>query len=125
MRNKRIIPAVAGIILLGLLAAAYYFFDPMEAKWMPKCLWRVATGTDCPGCGSQRMAHALMHGDFAGAWHANAYAMCMLPLILFLLWLEMAGESHPKLYARVHRQWVIAALGASVIVWWIARNIAA
>lgn len=125
MRNtgKRTYLALAVGILAVALATAYYFFDPVEAKWMPKCIWKVATGTDCPGCGSQRMAHALMHGDISGAWHANAYALCMIPVIIFLLWLEFAKGHHQRLYAAIHRPAVITSLLATIFLWWVVRNI--
>lgn len=111
------------VMLLMVLASVYYFIDPMEVRWMPRCIWKVATGTDCPGCGSQRMAHALMHGDFSTALHANAYAFCMLPLIVGLVWLEFSRERHPRLYRLVHAPAVIWALGISVLVWWVVRNL--
>ncbi|MDE5840938.1 MAG: DUF2752 domain-containing protein, partial [Muribaculaceae bacterium] len=73
MYSKRVFLSFLVLSMALALAAVYYFFDPVEAGWMPRCIWKVTTGTDCPGCGSQRMAHALMHGDIAGAWRANAY----------------------------------------------------
>ena len=123
MRNRRIVWAVAVSVVLVALAVVYFFVDPMEVRWMPRCLWKVVTGTDCPGCGSQRMAHALMHGDLHGAWQANAYALCMLPLIVVMLWLEIFRERHPLLYGRLHSPVFIWTLAASVGVWWIARNL--
>lgn len=121
--GKRTILALILGTLAVALATAYYFIDPVEVRWMPRCLWKVATGTDCPGCGSQRMAHALMHGDFLAAWHANAYALCMIPVILFLIWLEFAKDKYPKLYVAVHRPAVITSLMATIILWWIFRNL--
>ncbi|MDE7347194.1 MAG: DUF2752 domain-containing protein [Muribaculaceae bacterium] len=110
-------------LMVVLLAGIYFFIDPVEVKWMPRCIWKVATGTDCPGCGSQRMAHALMHGDIAGAWKANAYALCMLPAVGLLLWLELFRERYPGMYRIIHSPAVIWVLTASVVVWWIARNV--
>lgn len=123
MRDKRIVWAVAFAVMLAMLGVVYFFIDPMEVKWMPRCIWKVATGTDCPGCGSQRMAHALMHGDFRAAWQANAYAFCMLPLIGGMIWLEFSRERHPRLYRIVHTPAVIWVLVASVLVWWVVRNL--
>lgn len=123
MLSKRSVVAISIICLAIALAVAYYFFDPVEVSWMPRCIWKVATGTDCPGCGSQRMAHSLMHGDFNGAWHANAYALCMIPLIGFLIWLEFIREKYPGLYRRVHSPFVIWTLVVSVFAWWILRNL--
>lgn len=123
MRSRRTLLAIVLVALAVMLGIVYYFFDPIEARWMPRCLWKVATGTDCPGCGSQRMAHALVHGDMAGAWHANGYAMCMIPLVGCMLGLELNRERWPKLYRKVHAPWVIWTLAASVVVWWIVRNL--
>lgn len=123
MRDRKTVWTVAFVALMVVLAVIYYFVDPMEVRWMPKCIWRMATGTDCPGCGSQRMAHALTHGDLRGAWHANAYALCMLPLIGFMIWLEVVRERHPRLYGTVHSPVAVQALVASVLIWWVARNL--
>lgn len=123
MRDKRIVWATAFAVLMALLAGVYFFVDPMEVRWMPKCIWKVATGTDCPGCGSQRMAHALMHGDLRAAWQANAYALCMLPLISGMVWLEFSRDRHPRLYGCVHSPIVIWSLAVSVFLWWIMRNL--
>lgn len=123
MRDRRVLLPVVVLLVLVLLAAVYFFVDPMEVRWMPKCIWKVATGTECPGCGSQRMAHALMHGDLKGAWHANAYAFCLLPLIALMLWLELYRERYPRLYGGVHSPVVIRVIVASVFIWWIVRNL--
>lgn len=123
MRDKKIVWATAFAVFMALLAGVYFFVDPMEVRWMPKCIWKVATGTDCPGCGSQRMAHALMHGDLRAAWQANAYALCMLPLISGMVWLEFSRDRHPRLYGCVHSPAVIWILAVSVFLWWIVRNL--
>ncbi len=123
MLSKRAWVAAIIAALAIVLAIVYYYFDPVEARWMPRCLWKVATGTDCPGCGSQRMAHALVHGDILGAWHANAFALCIIPLIGLLLVMELNREKYPKLYRKVHAPWVIWTLAAAVLIWWILRNV--
>lgn len=110
----------AGAVAAGCV---YYFFDPAEARWMPRCLWKTLTGTDCPGCGSQRMLHALTHGDIQAAFHANAFAVCMIPVVIFFIWLELTSERHPSLYARIHRPCLIWLFAAIVLAWWILRNL--
>lgn len=39
------------------------------------CLLKVTTGWDCPLCGGTRMGSALFHGDLAGAWSYNPFAL--------------------------------------------------
>lgn len=90
---------------------------------MPKCVWKTLTGTDCPGCGTQRMAHALLRGDLAAAWRANALALLALPVIAFLFWIELNRARHPRLYMRLHRPATTYILLALILAWWIFRNI--
>lgn len=123
MPDRRTFWIAALVALVVVLAVIYYFVDPMEVRWMPKCFWKMMTGTECPGCGSQRMAHALTHGDLRGAWEANAYALCMVPLICFMVWLEFFRERHPRLYRRVYAPVAVWMLVASVLVWWVVRNL--
>lgn len=104
------------------MAAVYFMFDPSETRWMPRCLWKTLTGWDCPGCGTQRMTHALLHGDLAAAWHANAFALCLLPLIAGYLYLELAHPRHRRLYARFHHPMVMPLLATAVVLWTILRN---
>ena len=56
-------------ILIGLLACAalveltlLWFYNPSETKIFLPCLFRLATGLPCPGCGMQRAIHLLLHG---------------------------------------------------------------
>lgn len=114
----------------GVLAAAvaavgclYYFFDPAGSAWMPKCVFHALTGWECPGCGSQRMLHALLHGDLPEAWRANGFLMCMLPLLALMAFAAVARESHPRLYMRLNSLPVIIAISVAIAVWGILRNL--
>ena len=56
----------AGLIVLGIIAV-YLIFDPTQSDLFPKCPFMMLTGLKCPGCGSQRVIHALLNGDVAAA----------------------------------------------------------
>ncbi len=75
------------------------------------------------GCGSQRMLHALLHGDFAGAFRANAFGMVMLPVIALMLYAETQRLRHPRLYARLFSPKVMTLIIALMVAWLILRNI--
>lgn len=116
----------APIVLIGLLAAlaaVYFLFDPMEAKWMPKCMFYMVTGWECPGCGSQRAVHALLHGDIADAFRANAMLLVMIPLLIVLAFLELFGNRGSGLYRRLHHPALILAIAAVIILWGVVRNL--
>lgn len=114
------------LIIIGFVLAlivVYAIFDPSGSVLFPKCFFYQITGWQCPGCGSQRMFHALLHGDIASAWHYNAYLFCLLPVILFLLWLELTRKKRPQLYRRVYSMPVIWTFIVLTLTWFVARNL--
>lgn len=111
-----------GILAAGV-AVLYFVIDPATSRFMPKCLFKVVTGMDCPGCGSQRMLHSLLRGDLGEAWHYNALFVALIPVLIFLLVVETGREKWPKFYLSVFRPWLSIAFGVLLAVWWIARNI--
>lgn len=112
------------IILLVLLAGGiYYFFNPSSSALFPKCPFLVTTGLKCPGCGSQRAIHSLLHLDVAEAMKYNLLLVFSLPIVTLLLYAELNRKRHPAFYAAVHRPKYIWTYFGIVICWWIARNI--
>ncbi|MDE6337608.1 MAG: DUF2752 domain-containing protein, partial [Muribaculaceae bacterium] len=105
MLNNQIKPRALLVVSLILIllggAVFYYLFDPMESRFMPQCLFHRLTGFQCMGCGSQRMIHALLHGDIAGAFAANAFGLVLLPFIVFMIWTETQRTKRPRLYQKV------------------------
>lgn len=118
-RAKIIIAAMA----LVVVAALYYLFNPATSQLAPKCVFRMVTGYECPGCGSQRLLHSLLHGDIASAWHANAYLLCISPLLLLMAFAAMRRAKYPRLYAAVNSLPVIVVVCISLVVWTIFRNL--
>lgn len=115
--------AAGGALALGTLALA----DPNEPGHYPTCPFLAATSLWCPGCGTLRATHALLHGDVATAWERNPLAVIAAPLLV-LAWLRWLAETHGM---RAARRWhptrlpAVAVWGllAVVIGYWIARNI--
>jgi hypothetical protein len=62
---------IVGILVL-LLVSLYYFFNPTVSNFFPKCPFHTITGLYCPGCGSQRAIHDLMHLNIFEAINHNA-----------------------------------------------------
>lgn len=57
-----------------------YFVDPLVSPFAPPCLFTAIFGVRCPGCGSLRALHALVHGDLKAALEFNAPLVFVLPL---------------------------------------------
>jgi hypothetical protein len=65
---------LASVLTIGLAVATVLFFcDPAQVPIYPVCLFHRVTGLDCPGCGSLRALHELLHGNLAAAVHFNAF----------------------------------------------------
>lgn len=94
-----------GIILISILftivclGSLYFFFNPTEHSFFLSCPLRYATGLECPGCGSQRAIHQLLHGNFIAAFHFNPFLIISLPLIAFGLGIK----TYNYLYNTTHR----------------------
>lgn len=68
-------------LLVGAAAAAVLFlFDPATAGFYPPCLFSALFGRECPGCGSLRAIHQLLHGNLDAAWALNRAIVIAMPL---------------------------------------------
>ena len=70
-----------------LLAAVVYLFtfEPGRTGLFPVCLFRLVTGYTCPGCGSTRAMHQLLHGDVVAAFMLNPFLLLAIPFLLYAL----------------------------------------
>lgn len=113
---------LTALCVAGAIGLFYMLVDPSATAWVPQCLFRRITGLECPGCGAQRMIHALLHGDIAGAWGYNPFLLLCVPLMLFMVWLETQRCRRPALYARFYSVPLIVGLGVAVVAWFLVRN---
>lgn len=114
---------IAGIILLLGAAVVFFTFNPETSAIFPRCPFLVLTGLKCPGCGSQRGIHALLHGDVPAAFHYNALMVLSLPIIFLLLYAEVVRRKRPAFYARIQRPAYIWVYFSLVLIWSVARNV--
>jgi hypothetical protein len=117
---------LSGVIFAaaGLLAAvALFCFDPTLYHFYPRCIFHSATGLMCPGCGSLRALHELLHGRVAAAFRFNPLLMACLPLL--------AGYVGASAWRRFHLQsarptlspvWMWTFL-AVVVLFGVLRNL--
>lgn len=110
-------------VLLLLAVVVYFGFDPSVNAWFPKCPFLMLTGWKCPGCGSQRAIHSLLHLDVLSALRYNFLLVASLPVLAVLLYAEAVRESRPMCYAKVHRVVYIWIYFVIVCVWWLLRNV--
>ena len=126
-KNKRILIKLCSILLLGG-AFIYYFFihNPSEKGTVfLRCPSNLLFGINCPGCGSQRAIHHLLHLEITEALRFNALLVITFPFIIYitLIWLYnfiFEKEIRIKLFYNNKFVWFVFGL---VVVYGIARNI--
>ena len=86
-------------------------------------MFHTVTGWDCPGCGSQRAIHALLHGEIGEAFRANGMLLVMIPLLVLIAFTELRGNPEGRLFRFLHRPRFIIAIAGVILAWWIASNL--
>ncbi|MBQ8773774.1 MAG: DUF2752 domain-containing protein [Muribaculaceae bacterium] len=117
-RHKILLLAIAGAVVTCI----YFYFDPSD-NYFPRCPFLMLTGYQCPGCGTQRAIHALLHGDIANAWHFNAAFMCSLPIIALLAVAELTRKRWPRYHMMVNSKYAVWTIFIAIVGWWFGRNI--
>ncbi|MFD9790114.1 DUF2752 domain-containing protein [Streptomyces sp. NPDC059070] len=114
------------VTLAGAVGLAYlYGHDPRDpAQLLPKCVFHLVTGWNCPACGGTRMTYALLHGDMAGAFEANPVLLAALPFagLAHGRWM-VAGLRGERYRVALRRRGVVLVV-ASAVVWTVVRNLA-
>ena len=107
-----------------VVSGAYlYLFEPGKTGVFPVCPFRALTGLNCPGCGTARGLHQLLHGNVLAAFEFNPLMILLLPVLGYALFSftksaitgrAMSAVSIPPKYVWLS---VVVVLG-----FWIFRN---
>ncbi|MDH6308175.1 hypothetical protein M2451_001200 [Dysgonomonas sp. PFB1-18] len=124
-RSKYITRLFVILIVLFVGGLVYYLFSPEESGFFPRCPFHTLTGFECPGCGSQRAIHHLVHFDLHKAFTSNPLLIISIPYILVCLWLEYFGgkQKYPKIRKALYGKSAIYAVLIIIIAFWIGRNL--
>jgi hypothetical protein len=109
--------AAVGAILL-------WAFDPASAGVFPPCPLRYLTGLYCPGCGSLRAMHQLLHGNVKAAWAMNPLMLILLPFLSYGLASEALslwrGAGLPQKFLPATWIWTLCGV---IVLFGIMRNL--
>jgi hypothetical protein len=109
-----------------VLLIIYGSFNPSKSRFFPKCPVKTAFHIDCPGCGSQRAVHALLHFDVVQAFKFNALLVIALPYLALALGLTLIKNPSEKITSLRNRLYghhaTLIVLGV-VVFFGIFRNI--
>jgi hypothetical protein len=97
--------------------------NPAEPGHYPSCPFHFLTGLDCPGCGTARGLHQLLHGNLVGAADYNVFFVMAAPFLVGVWVLEVVrlfgwrGEP-PRVPASLVR-----LLPVVIAIYWVVRNL--
>ena len=105
--------------------AVLYQFNPARSGFYPVCLFHATTGLLCPGCGSLRAMHQMLHGNPGVALRCNLLLVLSFPVVSgFAIRYGWQKLQH-KPFAMVIRPVWIYAVAAALVLFSILRNLPA
>lgn len=117
-------------ILLLLIAFGggllfYFLYNPESNSFLLKCPFKIFTGFDCPGCGSQRALHSLLHGEFQNAFAYNPLFIIAIPYVFVGILFEWFGlkYTHPQMRKIMFGTNAIYVITVLIILYFIGRNL--
>ena len=121
--NKKIQLVIYTILGSGLIAV-YATFNPESLSFFPSCPFHSITGLHCPGCGSQRAIHDLLHLNFFQAFSHNPLIVLGMVTGIYkaFLWLKYPDSKQAPNNFLYHKNAPLVVLFI-VISFWILRNI--
>lgn len=106
-----------GIMVAVFVFSAYfvalYRSYPTPDSHFPKCFFWSLSGWKCPGCGTQRALHLLMHGDVVGS-------LRMSPCLYFAVSSILLVAFSPRWFCRM---WFAVVVAVVTIAFTVLRNI--
>ena len=106
--------------------AILFTFNPANPGLFPSCPFRALTGFHCPGCGTLRGLHQLLHGHLMEAFSFNPLMVLFLPFLGYALVsnavFSAGGRSLPGFRLPATGIWLLLA---AIILFWILRNVPA
>jgi hypothetical protein len=118
----RFLLVLTGAAVVVGATSLLYWVEPAAGSIYPPCLFHALTGLHCPGCGSTRCLHALVHGNLKQAAAFNVLLVFALPFLLYWgagrVWNTAQTAPGRRLPA-----WVIHAMLGVIVAYWILRNI--
>ena len=113
------------LVWLTIVAAGVCLFlvEPGKSRLLPVCPFRALTGFTCPGCGSKRGMHQLLHGNLGAAFELNPLLLLALPILLYalLLYSYRVMRGQPLQRNRLAPKYIFTIFGV-ILFFWIFRN---
>lgn len=116
------------VVFLSLsgLAMVYLLFNPNEIVYFPPCPFKLFTGLECPGCGSQRAVHHLLNLNVRSAFFENALLVISIPYLLLGYFFDnfsTEGKIIKSLGQKLYGRRAIKIILLIIFHFWLLRNL--
>lgn len=106
------------MLVAGAVAVVALFFEY-------RCPIKLLTGFPCPTCGITRACRLVARGDFAAATRMHPMVWIAVPVVLFIVGVELAGYAQTRTWGASRRmrggEALMALTAALLFALWIAR----
>ena len=124
LRERPRLRSLLIVLAVSAAAAFLYAWDPVSSSGWIACPYHSLTGMYCPGCGTMRALHQLLHGHVLAAARFNLLTILVLPFLgypfLSSVMMLVRGRALSRVMLPGVLGWVLAA---AVILFWVLRNI--
>jgi hypothetical protein len=116
--------SLALLAVVCIVAAGLYFLSPYDSGVYAPCPFNALTDLYCPGCGTLRGLHELLHGRIGSAMGLNPLMVLSLPFIAysFIKYIAAGMRERPERKIFIPSGFIWALLGI-VVLFWILRNL--
>ncbi len=124
-KNERVKSAtIVAAVAIG--ACILFLLDPARPGVYPACPFHVLTGLHCPGCGTLRASHQMLHLNVMAALRLNPLTVLSMPFLGYAFLSRAAtwirGRPLPKIFVPAGWIWALLVI---IIAFWVLRNIPA
>jgi len=103
---------LGGGVFAGIAIWTLYAFNPNIPGTFPECPVNWLTGIHCPGCGTLRSLHFLLHGNVSEALSYNALMILSIPVLIWMLF-------RPRWIQSPSAPWAVLGI---IVIYTVARN---
>ena len=116
--------SLALLAVVCIVAGGLYFLSPYDSGVYAPCPFYALTDLYCPGCGTLRGLHELLHGRIGSAMGLNPLMVLLLPFIAYSFIKNVAAgmRGRPQRKIFIPSGFIWALLGI-VLLFWILRNL--
>ncbi|WP_299525160.1 DUF2752 domain-containing protein [uncultured Lutibacter sp.] len=114
-----------GFLILGIgVVILFFFVNPSDVNFFPKCPLYVTTGIYCPGCGSQRATHQLLQFNLFGVLQQNVLYFMGMFVLAYHGTISLINIYFKKnIYNYIYHPKTPIIILVIIIIYWVLRNI--